>query len=64
MKLDFRPNHVMIAVLKTLFFIAIVSCVDFGMNALARVETSKISYTLMMAFSAIFLHYYDKEDNK
>lgn len=64
MKIDFRPNHVIIAVLKTLLFIAIVSCVDFGVNALAKVETSATSYTLMMAFSAIFLHYYDKEDEK
>jgi len=64
MKIDFRPNHVMIAVLKTLFFIAIVSCVYFGVTALARVETSATSYTLSMVFFAIFLHYYDKEDDK
>lgn len=60
MKIDFR--HVIIAVLKTLFFIVIISCVDFGVNTLAKVETSEISYALMIAFSAIFLHYYDKED--
>lgn len=62
MKIDFK--HVMIAVLKTLFLIVIVSCVDFGVNTLAKVEISEISYALMIAFSAIFLHYYDKEDNK
>lgn len=62
MKIDFRPNHIMITILKTLFFIAIVSCVYFGVTALAGVETSATSYTLMMAFSAIFLHYYYKED--
>jgi len=62
MKFKFIQSHGLTALLKVILYIAIVSGVYFGINALARVSPTVTSYTLTMAYCSIFLHFYDKED--
>lgn len=64
MKFKFIQNHSLTALLKAILYIAIVSGIYFGINALARVNPTVTSYTLTMACCAILLHFYDKEDEK
>jgi len=67
MKFKFIPNHTLTALFKTIIYIIIISGVFFGFNSLTKAlngEKLMISYSLMAAFCAIFLHFYDKEEKQ
>ena len=62
MKIEFKPDNTIKALLKALAYIAIVSGVCLGVCAIAKVPMTPENYCIVLASCAIFLHFYDKKE--